>query len=192
MAQLPIPGGDSGTWGTILNDFLEVSLNGDGTIQPSALTAAGGVASVNTITPQSGGNVTLTAANVGAYAKPSGGIPSSDLSSSVQAELTTASTAVQSVNGLTGPTVTLTASTVGALPTTTKLAGLADTSGAAGATNNQVLAYDSTTSQWIASTVSSTTVNDATTTSKGHRRASWGSGWHGCQPQCLEGQWDEC
>jgi hypothetical protein len=95
MARLPIPGGDSGDWGTILNDFLEVSLNGDGTIQTGALQQAGGVTSVNTIAPNSGGNVTLTPANIGAYAKPSGGIPSSDLSSSVQADLTAASTAVQ-------------------------------------------------------------------------------------------------
>jgi hypothetical protein len=43
MARLPIPGGDSGTWGYILNTFLEVSLNADGTIQPVALQQAGGV-----------------------------------------------------------------------------------------------------------------------------------------------------
>ena len=95
MACLPVVGGDSGNWGTILNGFLEVSLNQDGTIQPTALTAAGGVTSVNTITPNASGNVTLTAANIGAYSKPSGGIPSTDLSSSVQADLTAAGTAVQ-------------------------------------------------------------------------------------------------
>jgi hypothetical protein len=186
MAQLPIPGGDAGTWGSILNDFLSVSLNGDGTIQPVALTAAGGVTSVNTITPQSGGNVTLTAANIGAYAKPSGGIPATDLSSTVQSDLTAATTAVQSVNGLTGPTVSLTPSTIGALPTTTKLAGLADTSGAAGASNNQVLAYDSTTSQWIASTVSSTTVSDATTSSKGIVELSGDLGGTAASPSVLK------
>ncbi|HEV2412845.1 MAG TPA: glycosyl hydrolase family 28-related protein [Candidatus Saccharimonadales bacterium] len=41
MARLPDVGGDSGNWGTILNDFLEVSLNQDGTILPSALQSAG-------------------------------------------------------------------------------------------------------------------------------------------------------
>jgi len=66
MTRLPIVGGDSGNWGTILNDFLEVSLNADGTIQPGALTTAGAVLSVNTVTPNTNGNVTLTASNVGA------------------------------------------------------------------------------------------------------------------------------
>lgn len=66
MARLPVVGGDSGNWGTILNDFLEVSLNQDGTIQPGAVVQAGGVTSVNTVTPNASGNVTLTAASVGA------------------------------------------------------------------------------------------------------------------------------
>jgi hypothetical protein len=33
MSRLPTPGGDSGTWGAILNDFLAVSLNSDGTLK---------------------------------------------------------------------------------------------------------------------------------------------------------------
>ncbi|HEV2412350.1 MAG TPA: hypothetical protein VGS28_00930, partial [Candidatus Saccharimonadales bacterium] len=45
MARLPVQGGDNGTWGTILNDFLEVSLNGDGTLQSSALQQAGALIS---------------------------------------------------------------------------------------------------------------------------------------------------
>lgn len=40
MAQLPTPGGDDGTWGNILNDFLEVSLNSDGTLSSSAVASA--------------------------------------------------------------------------------------------------------------------------------------------------------
>ncbi|HEV2412203.1 MAG TPA: glycosyl hydrolase family 28-related protein [Candidatus Saccharimonadales bacterium] len=43
MARLPVPGGDVGSWGDILNGYLEVSLNGDGTIQSSALQQAGAV-----------------------------------------------------------------------------------------------------------------------------------------------------
>jgi hypothetical protein len=58
--RLPTPGGDSGDWGTILNGFLEVSHNSDGTLIPTAVTDAG------------------------AYSKPSGGIPASDLDSSTQ------------------------------------------------------------------------------------------------------------
>jgi hypothetical protein len=33
MARLPIPGQDSGSWGTILNDFLGQSLQTDGTLK---------------------------------------------------------------------------------------------------------------------------------------------------------------
>lgn len=40
MARLPIPGGDSGTWGTILNEFLAVSHNADGTLNSSAVSGA--------------------------------------------------------------------------------------------------------------------------------------------------------
>jgi hypothetical protein len=35
--RLPVPGSDDDTWGTILNGFLEVSLNGDGTLNSSAV-----------------------------------------------------------------------------------------------------------------------------------------------------------
>jgi hypothetical protein len=40
MANLPTVGGNSGTWGGILNTFLSVSLNGDGTMSPAAVAAA--------------------------------------------------------------------------------------------------------------------------------------------------------
>jgi hypothetical protein len=40
-ARLPIPGGDDGDWGNILNAFLEVSLNNDGTLKSSAVGATG-------------------------------------------------------------------------------------------------------------------------------------------------------
>ena len=33
MARLPVPGSDDGTWGTILNDFLAVEINSDGTLK---------------------------------------------------------------------------------------------------------------------------------------------------------------
>jgi hypothetical protein len=42
MARLPVPGGDDGDWGSILNDFLAVSLNSDGTLKTSAVNASGG------------------------------------------------------------------------------------------------------------------------------------------------------
>ncbi|HUC87631.1 MAG TPA: hypothetical protein VMR95_00595 [Candidatus Binatia bacterium] len=104
--RLPIPGGDDGTWGNILNGFLGVSLNADGTLQAAALTTAGGVTSINTIAPSSG-NITL------------------------------------------------------------KVASISDVQGGTTATNGQVLAYNSTSNTWIPSTVSSTTVNNATSSTPG-------------------------
>jgi len=41
MARLPIPGSDSGSWGTVLNDFLDVSHNADGSLKTSQVAAAG-------------------------------------------------------------------------------------------------------------------------------------------------------
>jgi hypothetical protein len=38
MARLPQPGGDDGTWGDVLNDFLQVSHNTDGTVKSGAVT----------------------------------------------------------------------------------------------------------------------------------------------------------
>jgi hypothetical protein len=40
MARLPTPGGDSGTWGDVLNEFLKRSHNTDGTLKTSAVAAA--------------------------------------------------------------------------------------------------------------------------------------------------------
>jgi hypothetical protein len=42
MARLPIPGSDQGNWGTILNEFLEVSHTSGGALQSGALSEAGG------------------------------------------------------------------------------------------------------------------------------------------------------
>lgn len=39
MPRLPRPGGDAGNWGEILNDFLAVEHNADGSLKHSALTA---------------------------------------------------------------------------------------------------------------------------------------------------------
>jgi hypothetical protein len=41
MARLPVPGSDDGTWGDVLNTFLSVAHNTDGTLSPSALATAG-------------------------------------------------------------------------------------------------------------------------------------------------------
>ena len=76
-ARLPHVGGDDGDWGQVLNDFLQIAHNADGTLQPSSVFAAG------------------------AYGKPGSGIPASDLAASVQTALTAAGSALQpNANGL--------------------------------------------------------------------------------------------
>lgn len=40
MARLPIPGSDTGQWGDILNTFLDVAHNLDGTLDPTAVSGA--------------------------------------------------------------------------------------------------------------------------------------------------------
>lgn len=40
MARLPTPGGDDGTWGSVLNDFLAQAHNGDGSLKSSVVNGA--------------------------------------------------------------------------------------------------------------------------------------------------------
>jgi len=69
MARLPIPGSDDGNWGEILNEFLLVEHQTDGTL--------------------------IRASEIeGKYDKPSGGIPESDLSSAAQTKLNASGSAV--------------------------------------------------------------------------------------------------
>lgn len=72
MARLPVVGGDDNDWGSVLNSFLAVAHNTDGTIQQSAIASSGGVTAVNGKTP-SNGVITLAAADVGAIVSSSMG-----------------------------------------------------------------------------------------------------------------------
>ena len=47
MALLPIPGGDDGTWGEVLNNFLRIEHNSDGT-QKTLPVRKGGTGATNT------------------------------------------------------------------------------------------------------------------------------------------------
>lgn len=38
MPRLPQPGGDDGTWGEILNEYLSQTLGGDGSLRPNSVT----------------------------------------------------------------------------------------------------------------------------------------------------------
>lgn len=73
MVRLPTPGSDQGQWGQILNDYLSVEHNADGTLKKAADIVA-------------------------KYEKPSTGIPVSDLGAAVQASLTNADNAVHVLN----------------------------------------------------------------------------------------------
>ena len=73
---MPIPGSDENTWGAILNDFLAVEHNTDGTLKKAGdISTAGANASNALSTAQA------------KYTKPSDGIPETDLASSVQTKL---------------------------------------------------------------------------------------------------------
>jgi hypothetical protein len=69
MSRLPVPGSDDGTWGAILNDFLQGAHNADGTLKDTGVIAL-------------------------KYVKPGSGIPKNDLSAAVQASLDNADAAV--------------------------------------------------------------------------------------------------
>ncbi|HEU4914755.1 MAG TPA: glycosyl hydrolase family 28-related protein [Candidatus Saccharimonadales bacterium] len=74
MVRLPTVGGDTGDWGSILNEFLSVELNTDGTLKR-------------------GGDIDTAQATANAkYTKPGTGIPLTDLASAVQ---TTINNAIQ-------------------------------------------------------------------------------------------------
>jgi hypothetical protein len=104
MSRLPTPGSDNDIWGDLLNDFLTVEHNADGSLKR-------------------GGDITnaLNTAN---------------------SALTTASNAPTALSQLTDVNT-------------------------AGVSNSQVLSYDSVAGKWAPATVSSSTVNDASTTTKG-------------------------
>lgn len=74
MAQerLPQPGNDTGTWGSILNDFLLVEHNIDGTLKA---------------------NTTIA----GKYSKPSNGIPVTDLATDLQSKINSIPTSLSTV-----------------------------------------------------------------------------------------------
>lgn len=69
MARLPQPGGDNGSWGNVLNDYLLQSLNADGTIKAGVIGGDELAAGVKD---------SLAKAD-SSYQKPGSGIPLSDL-----------------------------------------------------------------------------------------------------------------
>src|ERR1700722_10103758 len=91
--RLPTPNGDNGDWGDILNAFLEVSHASDGTLNNNVVGTNQIQNNAVTNAQLDAPTQTTLASVAGKYTKPVGGIPSSDLSSGVQADLTAASLA---------------------------------------------------------------------------------------------------
>ena len=94
MARLPQPGGDQGSWGEVLNDFLSTEHNNNGTLKASGSLStkyskpAGGIPETDLDSSlQTKVNTVLAS---GGYIKPTTGIPATDLDSATQTRLTTA------------------------------------------------------------------------------------------------------
>ncbi|AGB22158.1 hypothetical protein Mycsm_01767 [Mycobacterium sp. JS623] len=168
MARLPQPGGDSGTWGDVLNDYLSQAHKPDGLIKDNAVTA-------NTIAPNSVTNTAIASDAVNATSIADGSITNALITDGTIQE---AKLAVALQNKIDNPTIADATSSVkgkvqlagdlggtAASPTVTGLQGRSVNSSAPA--DGQVLSYSSAGSAWVPATVSSTTVNDATTSSKG-------------------------
>lgn len=77
--RLPTPGADAGNWGSILNEFLEISHNSDGTIKNGVVSkAAIGLGSVDNTAdidkPLSNSMSSALSQKVGAYSSETGEI----------------------------------------------------------------------------------------------------------------------
>jgi Repeat of unknown function (DUF5907)/Lower baseplate protein N-terminal domain len=83
LSRLPVPGSDTGTWGRILNDYLSVEHNSDGTLKRGTdIDAAKSTAQ----SAQQTATNAQTTANA-KYTLPGSGIPEADLSAGVQTKL---------------------------------------------------------------------------------------------------------
>ena len=66
--QLPTPGGDNGTWGYVLNDFLSQSLNADGSLNTTAVGSAGALLASNNLSDVVSPSSARTALGLGSAA----------------------------------------------------------------------------------------------------------------------------
>lgn len=175
MARLPIPGADSGTWGSILNDFLEQSHNADGTLKDTsvgsvqladaAITRAK-IATTNT--PSSGAILSYNGSALTWIPAPSGGSTDpavgGDLSGTASnAQIVAGAVGVNELNIANTPTNGQVlawngSSLAWSAPSSASIA-LNDLSDVvtAGASDGQSLVYHAGTSSWGPGTVSSGT-----------------------------------
>jgi hypothetical protein len=108
MPRLPVPGGDDGDWGSILNDFLEVSHAVDGTLNPNVVGTFQLQSNAVTNNQLDVPTQTAIATIASKYTKPGSGIPSSDLTTAVQTDL------MQAANAYLKPTAGIPGSDVAA------------------------------------------------------------------------------
>jgi hypothetical protein len=80
VARLPQPGGDNGTWGDVLNDYLSQALTGNGLLKDNAVTA-------NTLAPNSVTNNAIATDAVNAAKIADGSISEVLLDGNVQTKL---------------------------------------------------------------------------------------------------------
>jgi Pectate lyase superfamily protein len=98
MTRLPQPGSDDDTWGDILNAYLDISHNSDGTLRSDVVGTNQIQNNAVTNAKLDGPTQTTIASVASKYTLPSGGIPSTDLTSGVQTSLGKADTAEQAAN----------------------------------------------------------------------------------------------
>jgi hypothetical protein len=158
--RLPTPGGDSGDWGDILNSFLEVSLASDGTLNSNVVGTNQLQSNAVTNAQLDVPTQTTLSAVASKYTKPGSGIPATDLTTAVQTNLTSASTAIQPNTTLSGGDLSGTI----AIPVVASINGITMPSGSPN-TGQVIQATSASATNWA--TVSSTTVSDATSSAKG-------------------------
>ena len=84
MSRLPHPGSDSDVWGDILNDFLSVEHNTNGSLKRGPDIDSASQAATQALTTANNAHTLAQSA----YQKPVGGIPSTDLETQLQDQLT--------------------------------------------------------------------------------------------------------
>jgi hypothetical protein len=99
MSRLPNPGQDDGTWGFILNDFLDIEHNPDGSLKlrtdPALTSKYTKPGSGIPATDLDASSQTKLAQAASAYQKPGAGIPETDLNNATQAKIDASATAYQ-------------------------------------------------------------------------------------------------
>jgi len=162
MSRLPRIGSDNDQWGRILNDFLEVSLNADGTLRLTAITAAGGYARPVKGIPATDLDVssqTILSSVASRYVKPPNGIPLQDLSQAVQDMLSANDNAVQ-------PDTVLSEDLSGTVAHPI-VVGIQNRAIVGSPSNGQALTYNAANNTWSPTTINTSSPSDATASTMG-------------------------